>query len=61
MLFDNQVIKRHFSQKMPDVYVTKSGAHFIFFLAEENKTPIIIDVIHEARDIFNYLAARLND
>ncbi|NQY65098.1 MAG: type II toxin-antitoxin system RelE/ParE family toxin [Alteromonadaceae bacterium] len=56
----NEIIKRHFSQKMPDVYVTKSGGHFIFYLAEENQKPIIIAVIHESRDILEHLTARLN-
>ena len=45
---------------MPDVYVTKSGGHFIFYLAEENQKPIIIAVIHESRDILEHLTARLN-
>ena len=56
-----QIIKRLFSQNLPDVYVTKSGAHFIFYLCEEDQPPIIIAIIHEARDILKHLKDRLTD
>ena len=56
-----QIVKRSFSQRLPDVYVTKSDRHFIFYLVEENQTPIIIAIIHEAKDILNHLAEWLSD
>ena len=55
----NEVIKRRFSKNSPDIFDTKSGGHFIFYLTPEQGKPIIIAVLHEARDIVKHLASRL--
>lgn len=55
------VVQRRFSENLPDVHITKAGAHFIFYLTPPNSKPIVIAVLHEARDIVQHLASRLDD
>lgn len=55
----NEVLKRRFSKNSPDIFVTKSGAHFVFYLTPKQEKPIIIAVIHEARDIVSHLEKRI--
>jgi len=54
------VIARAFSEEVSGVFVIKSGAHYIFYLTPENQPPIIIAVLHEARDLVQHLASRLD-
>lgn len=55
------VVIRKFSDTFPDLLVTKCQHHYIFYLAEGVKKPTIIAVLHEARDIVELLASRLED
>lgn len=56
----NEAIKRRFSPSSPDILFTKAGAHFIFYMQPAQGKPIIIAVLHEARDIVQHLASRLD-
>ena len=57
---ENSIAKRIFSDKFPNLFVTKYRYHYIFYIAENTEKPIIIGVIHERRDIVNHLSERLN-
>lgn len=54
------VITHQFSENLPDIYVTKAGSHFVFYLAPKTSKPVIIAVLHEARDFMRHLTSRLN-
>ena len=54
----NEVHHKQYSANLPYVYVNKVGAHFIFYHALNDEPPMIIGVIHEARDIVSHLTAR---
>lgn len=54
---NDEVIKKTFSRRMADFFVTKYRYHFIFYIYK-TKTPIIIAVIHEQRDIVRHLTHR---
>ena len=56
---DGSVLNRKFSNRFPDVLVTKSHNHYIFYIREGLELPVIIGVIHERRDIVNRLSERL--
>ncbi len=55
---DETAISRTFSQKYPDVYVTKCEHHFIFYLRRSSR-PLIIAILHERMDLVNRLKGRL--
>jgi plasmid stabilization system protein ParE len=55
---DETAIPRTFSQKYPDVFVTKSEHHFIFYLWRSSR-PLIIAILHERMDLVNRLKSRL--
>ncbi len=57
----DEVSKRQFLNKYPELYLTKYKYHFIFFLTEELEIPVIIGMIHERRDIVNRLPERLQN
>mgnify|MGYP005993204637 CR=1 FL=1 len=52
---------KRFSNKLNDVYVTKSARHFIFYLPSNDKKPIIFAILHESRDIISHLTSRLDE
>lgn len=56
---ENKVMKRRFSQKFPEVFVTKYKYHYIFYVVQPSQEPVILGVIHERRDIVNRLHERL--
>ena len=56
----NEVIKKRFSPLTPDILYAKAGAHFIFYLQPEQEKPIVIAVLHEARDTVQHLVSRLD-
>ena len=56
---DNTAQARTFSTLFPRVLVTKYRYHYIFYLSDNNKKPIIIGVIHERRDVVSRLSERL--
>ena len=55
-----EALERSFSLNLPNVHVTKCRHHFIFYLTEENKLPIIIAVFNERNDIVKRLLSRLS-
>ncbi len=57
---ESTVSKRSFSDDSPNLFVTKYRYHYIFYITKNVEKPIIIGVIHEARDIVNRLSERLN-
>ena len=56
----NKILKRQFSERFPELLVTKYRRYYIFYLTEKVKKPVIIGVIHERRDIVSRLSERLS-
>ena len=56
---DDAVIPRLYSPSLRDVYFIKAGSHFVFYLKLESRKPIIIGVVHEARNILHHLLKRI--
>ena len=56
---NGDALKREFSKRFPTVLVTKYRYHFVFYIREDLKIPVIIGVIHERRDVVNRLGERL--
>lgn len=54
-----EVPKKTFSRQFPELFVSKYRYHFIFYILNTHKTPIIIGVIHEQRDLVSRLSERL--
>ncbi len=57
---DGSVRKQKFSDEFPELLVTRYRYHFVFYIREGLKTPVIIGVIHSRRDIVSRLNERLN-
>lgn len=55
----NEMPKRSFSTTFPDLLVSKYKYHYIFYIAKNRTTPVIIGVIYEKRDIVSRLNERL--
>ena len=55
----NNIINRQFSDNFPELLVTKYKHHFIFYLTEGMKKPVIVGVIHERRSLVKHLTGRL--
>ena len=55
----NEMPKRTFSITFSDLLVSKYKYHYIFHIAKNRPTPVIIGVIHEKRDIVSQLNERL--
>lgn len=55
----HEIKKKTFLKHVPDLFVTKYRYHYIFYLSEDNKKPVIIGVIHERRDAVSRLSERL--
>ena len=55
----DDILKRTFSTTFPDLLVRKYKYHYIFYIAKNRTTPVIIGVIHEKRDIVSQLNERL--
>lgn len=56
---EDRVMGRSFSERFPQLRVTKYRYHYIFYIKDDVPKPIIIGVIHERRDVVNQLAKRL--
>jgi len=50
---------RPFSNKYPQVRVTRCNHHYIFHLARQKKSHLIIAVLHERMDLLTRLQSRL--
>jgi plasmid stabilization system protein ParE len=55
----NTVISRTFSQRYPQLRLTRYEHHYVFYLVPEGKKPRIIAVLHERMDFLARLADRL--
>ena len=56
---DDAVIPRLYSPSLQDVYFVKAGSHFVFYLKSSSPKPIIIGVVHEARNVLQHLLERI--
>ena len=56
---DGSVRKQEFSDEFPGLLVTRYRYHFLFYIREGLKIPVIIGVIHDRRDIVSRLNERL--
>ena len=54
-----QVISKTFSERLPQVRVTRCEHHFIFYLHPETHKPVIIAVLHGRMDLVTRLKDRL--
>ena len=54
------VHSRSFSERYPQVRVSHSEHHYIFYIHPDKKPPVIIAVLHERMDILVRLNKRLN-
>lgn len=57
---NNEVRKKSFSKKSPELLVTKYKYHYVFYITANLEKLVIIDVIHERRDIVARLTERLS-
>jgi len=55
----DEVVRRSFSKKHPELFVTKYRYHYVFYVRKDAFEPIIVGVIHERRDIVSRLGERL--
>lgn len=55
----NEIPKLTFPTTFPDLLVSKYKYHYIFYIAKNRTTPVIIGIIHEKRDIVSQLNERL--
>ena len=51
----NKVVGRTFSNRMPEVFVTRCEHHFVFYLQPPTEKPVILAVLHERMDMVNRL------
>ena len=51
---------RVFSKRRPDLRFVRSKHHFVFYLIEKDKSPLILAVFHERMDLINRLKKRLD-
>jgi len=56
---NRKISKKSFSKAFPELLVSKYKFHYIFYLFNDLKKPVVIGVIHEKRDIVNRLSERL--
>ena len=50
---------KSFSERYPQVQVTRCEHHYVFFLHPEGQKPLIIAVLHERMDMLTRLGERL--
>jgi toxin ParE1/3/4 len=58
---ENKAYSRTFSEKYPQVRVTKCEHHYIFYMRKEGERPYILAVLHENMDLMNRLKDRLSE
>lgn len=55
----DSVVKKKFSKRHPNVYVTSVRYHQIFYQVRKGDIPKIIGIIHNSRNIVTHLRNRL--
>ena len=56
---DGSTRSKAFSERYPQVQVTRCEHHYVFFLYPEGQKPLIIAVLHERMDMLTRLGERL--
>jgi len=56
---DKQAIAKTFSERFPQVLVTRCDHHYVFYLHPQRKPPRIFAILHERMDLLARLKARL--
>ena len=56
---DKQVTAKTFSERFPQVFVTRCDHHYVFYLHPKRKPPRIFAILHERMDLLSRLKARL--
>jgi len=56
---DKTALRRTFSERFPQVFVTRCEHHYIFFLHPEGQPSCILAVLHERMDFVAWLGKRL--
>lgn len=56
---DKQAIAKTFSERFPQVLVTRCGHHYVFYLHPKRNPPRIFAILHERMDLLARLKARL--
>lgn len=54
-----QVVPRRFSERYPQVLVSRCEYHSIFYIHPDGPKPRILAVLHESMDLLTRLAERL--
>jgi plasmid stabilization system protein ParE len=54
-----RIVPRLFSPDYPDVFVSRCGHHYVFYVHSEGQKPRIFAVFHENMDLLAHLAGRL--
>jgi len=54
-----RLVPRPFSPHYPDVFVSRCGHHYIFYVHPKGQKPRIVAVFHENMDLLARLAERL--
>jgi toxin ParE1/3/4 len=54
-----EVVQHTFSDRFPDLFVTRCEHHYIFYLLPEEHKPRILAVLHERMDLLARLRDRL--
>ena len=57
---EGRVRTRNFSERYPQVRVTRCEHHYVFFLHPEGQKPRIIAVLHERMDMLTRIGKRLS-
>ena len=55
-----RVRSRSFSERYPQVLVTRCEHHYVFYIQPEEQKPLIIAVLHERMDMLARLGERLS-
>jgi toxin ParE1/3/4 len=55
-----RAVSRTFSERYPQVRVTRCEHHYVFYLHPEGQKPRILAVLHENMDLLARLEARLS-
>jgi plasmid stabilization system protein ParE len=50
---------RSLSKNLPEVLFVKAEHHYVFYITEDQKKPLIIAIFHEKQDIVRRLTQRL--
>ena len=58
---NKRVVSRQFTERYPQIRVTRCEHHFIFYIHNEGKRPCITAILHERMDMLAKLKKRLDE